>query len=126
MFVFGGNTCRESFNDLWQYSLEERSWARVKTRGSSPSARVGHALVPFGRRLILFGGRQYMDNSFDAAMHCFDLRTQKWTRLTVGGESPRLRTGHSAVACSGAMLVFGGLGNSGEYFNDAFVLRLFD
>lgn len=77
---------------------------------------------------MLFGGRKYMDNSFDAAMHCLDLQARRWSAVKAGGDAPSARTGHAALACGGGMLVFGGLG-SGEnptYFSDAFVLRLFE
>lgn len=91
-----------------------------------PSARVGHALVPFGKRLMLFGGRKYMDNTFDSALHCFDLQSRRWSDLKVGGQPPLVRTGHSAITCAGGFLVFGGLGSTGEFFNDTFALRLFE
>lgn len=32
MYIFGGNTTRESFNDTWEYNMDSRTWAAVKTR----------------------------------------------------------------------------------------------
>jgi len=124
MYVFGGNTTEDSFNDLWEYAMDKRAWAQVRTRGAAPSPRVGHVLVPFGDRLMVFGGRKYTDNSFDPALHCYDLQRRRWSDLKVHGEHPQVRTGHAAIPCGSGFLVFGGLGQNGEYFNDTFLLRL--
>ncbi|KAG8470723.1 hypothetical protein KFE25_009144 [Diacronema lutheri] len=125
MYVFGGNTTKESFNDLWSYHVDTRAWTQVRTK-ASPSARVGHALIPFGNRLMLFGGRKFSENTFDSALHCFDLQARRWSELAVGGLQPRVRTGHAAIPCNGGFLVFGGLSSvRDEYFNDVFMLRLF-
>lgn len=75
---------------------------------------------------MLFGGRKYMDNSFDEALHCFDLQRRRWSELKVGGDHPCVRTGHAAIPCSGGFLVFGGLGMNGDYYKDVYVLRLFE
>ena len=39
MFVFGGNTTKSSFNDLWEYDVAGCEWKLVKTHGAvlSPS-----------------------------------------------------------------------------------------
>jgi hypothetical protein len=32
MYVFGGNTTTDSFNDLWEYAMAARVWTQVRTR----------------------------------------------------------------------------------------------
>jgi hypothetical protein len=91
MFVLGGMTNEDSLNDLWEYALDMRAWTQVVSiEGTAPSARLGHSLIAFGSRLVVFGGRNpYVANSFDSALHCFDLQRRQWSGLAVGGEHPR-------------------------------------
>ena len=50
-----------------------------------------------------------------------DTQTWSWSRPPVHGTPPSPRTGHSFVACGGALYLFGGLGEV-DVLNDAFVL----
>jgi len=128
MYIFGGNSAGGSLNDLWEYALDARAWTQVvSTKGSAPSPRYGHSLISFGNRLVVFGGRDWrVANSFDSALHCFDLQRRRLIDLAVGGEGqgePRGRSGHAAIPCEGGFLIFGGYA-SGRYFNDSFLLRV--
>jgi hypothetical protein len=50
-----------------------------------------------------------------------DTQTWSWSRPPVHGTPPSPRTGHSLVACGGALYLFGGLGEE-DVLGDAFVL----
>lgn len=43
MYVFGGNTTRDSFNDTWEYRMDTRTWAQLKTRVRAARRRRGMA-----------------------------------------------------------------------------------
>ncbi|KAJ1624547.1 hypothetical protein T492DRAFT_911656 [Pavlovales sp. CCMP2436] len=125
MYVFGGHDSNEdSLNDLWEYALDARAWTQVICAGgNAPSLRWGHSLTPLGNRLVVFGGRDRLNNSFDSALHCFDLQRRRWSDLlAVSGEHPRERTYHAAIPCGGGVLIFGGSGSGNERFNDTFLL----
>jgi len=129
MYIFGGNTENDSLNNLWEYALDTRTWTQVvNTTGSGPSPRVSHPLVPFGNRLVVFGGCDphvaNMASSFDSALHCFDLQGRCWSCLAIGGVLPRARSSHAAIPCRGGFLIFGGRGLSNEHLNDTFLLRV--
>jgi len=123
MYVFGGCTAMGlAFTDLWEYALDTRVWTQVvSARGSPPSPRVGHSLIPLGNRLMLFGGR-YL-NELDS-VHCFDLQRRRWSDLAVSGEHPRVRINYAAIPCGDGVLVYGGLGTGGLCLNDTFLLRV--
>ena len=57
MYVFGGCSSRmTSFNDLWWLELGELEWRRPQVVGSYPSPKAYASMVPYGDRLVLFGG----------------------------------------------------------------------
>ena len=135
MYVFGGNTTCDSFNDLWLFDIRKAEWSLLETHGSVPSGRVGHTLTSLGSRLLLLGGREYSSNKYDNEIRCLDVHTKQWATATVdavagsaadakGGskcrkraakgqlkEPPRpfARTGHCADAHEGRLFIFGGL-----------------
>lgn len=59
MLVFGGNTTKASFDDLWEFAVASATWRQVRAAGGSPpSGRVGHTLCAMGSRLLVLGGRE--------------------------------------------------------------------
>ncbi|KAJ1625164.1 hypothetical protein T492DRAFT_911127 [Pavlovales sp. CCMP2436] len=138
--IFGGLAVDNFLNDVHSLSVRTRQWTRHECAGASPSPRYyhaacreyalgtrvwtqGHSLVPLGNWLVVFGGTNPVANSLDSALHCFDLQRRRWSDLALGGEHPRVRTGHAAIPCGGGVLIFGGRGSSNELFNDTFLLR---
>jgi hypothetical protein len=73
LFVFGGNDARNTFNDLWclpcNRSLRTNGeetplrWRRLIPSGPEPCTRIGHSAVFVGNLLVLFGGRNFNNNS---------------------------------------------------------------
>ena len=59
MYVFGGNTTKASFNDLWAHDVRTGIWRQIATDGVSPPGRVGHTITALGARLFILGGREY-------------------------------------------------------------------
>lgn len=132
MFVFGGNTTRMSFNDLWEFKVLTNRWHQVQSTGITPSGRVGHTITAVGTRLLILGGREYATNQFDTCLHAFDTTMNKWSQVPLvagisksGEQEPLiLRTGHSTDAYEGRLLVFGGLRNDGSYLSDVTSVNL--
>jgi len=130
--LFGGNDMVSTFSDVWLLRLTatprsgqapttvpRAQWTRlVKASESAPPARVGHAMVAFEDRVVVLGGRNFLQSSFDERAHILDVTTERWHALSSTGDGDATRdmarsmtrTGHSAVEYSGSILVFGGLG----------------
>ena len=92
MFLFGGNTTKASFDDLWEFGVASASWRKVRARGVRPSARVGHTLCAVGSRLLVLGGREYTTNIFDPQLHAFSLATRRWNEVPVCDKLPDSHT----------------------------------
>ncbi|KVH87792.1 hypothetical protein Ccrd_024922 [Cynara cardunculus var. scolymus] len=108
-------------------------------------AAVGEEGTPnyIGPRLILFGGATALEgNSANAGtptsaggagirlsgatadVHCYDVLTNKWSRITPLGEPPTPRAAHVATAVGTMVVVQGGIGPAGLSAEDLHVLDL--
>ncbi|KAK7342064.1 hypothetical protein VNO80_25007 [Phaseolus coccineus] len=96
-----------------------------------------------GPRLILFGGATALEGSSAASgtpssagnagirlagatadVHCYDVITNKWSRITPIGEPPTPRAAHVATAVGTMVVIQGGIGPAGLSAEDLHVLDL--
>ncbi|KAI9072574.1 hypothetical protein K1719_045461 [Acacia pycnantha] len=108
-------------------------------------AAVGEEGTPgyIGPRLILFGGATALEGNSAAAgtpssagnagirlagatadVHCYDILTNKWSRITPYGEPPTPRAAHVATAVGTMVVIQGGIGPAGLSAEDLHVLDL--
>ncbi|XP_022930917.1 serine/threonine-protein phosphatase BSL3-like [Cucurbita moschata] len=106
---------------------------------------VGEEGTPgyLGPRLILFGGATALEGNSAATgtptsagnagirlagatadVHCYDVLTNKWTRVTPLGEPPTPRAAHVATAVGTMVVIQGGIGPAGLSSEDLHVLDL--
>ncbi|KAH6827027.1 BRI1 suppressor 1 3 [Perilla frutescens var. hirtella] len=96
-----------------------------------------------GPRLILFGGATALEGNSAASgtptsagsagirlagatadVHCYDVLTNKWSRVTPIGEPPTPRAAHVATAVGTMVVIQGGIGPAGLSAEDLHVLDL--
>ncbi|XP_075075540.1 serine/threonine-protein phosphatase BSL3 isoform X5 [Nicotiana tabacum] len=96
-----------------------------------------------GPRLILFGGATALEGNSAAPgtpssagsagirlagatadVHCYDVLTNKWSRMTPIGEPPTPRAAHVATAVGTMVVIQGGIGPAGLSAEDLHVLDL--
>ncbi|KAH1142412.1 hypothetical protein AAZX31_12G090800 [Glycine max] len=108
-------------------------------------AAVGEEGTPgyIGPRLILFGGATALEGNSavsgtpssagnagirlagaTADIHCYDVITNKWSRITPIGEPPSSRAAHVATAVGTMVVIQGGIGPAGLSAEDLHVLDL--
>ncbi|URD86554.1 Nuclear transcription factor Y subunit [Musa troglodytarum] len=106
-------------------------------------AAVGEEGTPgyIGPRLILFGGATALEGNSAAPasptggagirlagatadVHCYDVLSNKWTRVTPLGEPPSPRAAHVATAVGTMVVIQGGIGPAGLSAEDLHVLDL--
>ncbi|KAJ4781560.1 Serine/threonine-protein phosphatase [Rhynchospora pubera] len=127
--------------------------AVIEKKEDGPGCRCGHTLtaVPavgeegtpgyIGPRLILFGGATALEGNSAAPpspagsagirlagatadVHCYDVPSNKWSRLTPLGEPPSPRAAHVATAVGTMVVIQGGIGPAGLSAEDLHVLDL--
>ena len=63
-------------------------------------------------------------------MHCINLRTLRWSQVSLRSHSPSgsraapVRTGHCATVHAGKLLLFGGLHEDGRFLDDITTVEL--
>ncbi|GLT77719.1 hypothetical protein SLA2020_492810 [Shorea laevis] len=108
-------------------------------------AAVGEEGTPgfIGPRLILFGGATALEGNSAASgtpssagsagirlagatadVHCYDVLTDKWSRITPFGDPPTPRAAHVATAVGTMVVIQGGIGPAGLSAEDLHVLDL--
>ncbi|XP_054812106.1 serine/threonine-protein phosphatase BSL3 [Prosopis cineraria] len=108
-------------------------------------AAVGEEGTPgyIGPRLILFGGATALEGNSAASgtpssagnagirlagatadVHCYDVLSNKWSRITPYGEPPTPRAAHVATAVGTMVVIQGGIGPAGLSAEDLHVLDL--
>ncbi|HEV3253426.1 MAG TPA: kelch repeat-containing protein [Candidatus Acidoferrales bacterium] len=142
MIVFGGSTFASDappsahFNDVWYLSAANstnpnESWTIAKPAGTPPNARLGHSAVldPVNNRMIVFGGAEGFaapcDNDVWVLSNANGVGgTPTWTQLSPAGTPPTVRFFHGAAydRTNNIMVVFGGAGCFGGFFNDVWTL----
>ncbi|XP_008787777.2 serine/threonine-protein phosphatase BSL3 isoform X2 [Phoenix dactylifera] len=127
--------------------------AIIEKKEDGPGCRCGHTLTAvaavgeegtsgyIGPRLILFGGATALEGNSatppssagsagirlagaTADVHCYDVLSNKWTRLTPLGEPPSPRAAHVATAVGTMVVIQGGIGPAGLSAEDLHVLDL--
>merc|ERR1711871_69383 len=142
MYIYGGNTIDQCYNELWRADLKalhewksnasrisgtsievEIMWEHIKcTRdeadGVYPPAIIGHTSTLVGNDLVIYGGRNLIKREFNKAIYIFSTTLSRWRKIEYR-TSTENRTGHTSVPCSSGIIVFGGFtqkGISGEIF----------
>eukprot|EP01064_Diplonema_japonicum_P031914 TRINITY_DN5866_c0_g1_i1.p1 TRINITY_DN5866_c0_g1~~TRINITY_DN5866_c0_g1_i1.p1 ORF type:complete len:390 (+),score=22.73 TRINITY_DN5866_c0_g1_i1:69-1238(+) len=110
MLVFGGKCGGRNSNrrlaDMFEYNFATSMWSEVKASGTPPSSRSAHTSVVYGKKMLVFGGR-------DGEGHCcedfheFHLEARVWRRLDCT-HSLLMRARHSAVIHGDSIVIFGG------------------
>lgn len=80
MFIFGGISGENEFNDTWYLDLSNKTWYFVKTEGSAPSKRIGHDSVGMDDFLFVIGGSKEV-SKLRANLFMLDTRDNKWQKL---------------------------------------------
>jgi F-box protein 42 len=136
LYVFGGlsgTSC--SYNDLWSFDLNSKTWSRPLTSGSTtyPSPKAASSLVAYDAdTLILYGGYSHpysypfnqQVNFFDE-LHLYSIQKSVWTTILFSQEAPKL-AGHTAsIINKDQMILFGGCnGTLGNKTNAVYCLDL--
>lgn len=122
--LIGGTGRNISNYDTYVYKYMKGSW---KSANESPSGTiVGHTAVEYRNSVFVFGG-EVQENEKDAPKVVNELRefnpqSLKWTSPLVTKStqiSPRKH--HAACIYKHTMIVYGGIGSSGEYLGDVWV-----
>ncbi|KAM6469923.1 kelch domain-containing protein 3-like isoform 3-T3 [Liasis olivaceus] len=108
IFLYGGMENDKAVDDLYMFNTVSHCWTPVKTSGSNPGARSGHAFAAIGEIIYMFGGRSNEDEYY-TDVFALDTVSLMWQNCEVKGEKPIGRSHHTFTAHSDKdIYLFGG------------------
>lgn len=116
LFIFGGFDGRSRFQDLHQYSIDNREWIEVPTTDNVPMGRFGHTACIYHSEMFIFGGWNGHDTLDD--LYEFSMTTNQWYSVPGRGEVPPSRYRHSSAVHGCCMFIFGGVDKRQARFSD--------
>lgn len=123
MLIFGGTNLQQLFNDVYEYSIETKTWKKLSTRALKseldiPDPREGHSAIVYqssddDAEMIIFGGGNETV-ALDKCVYSLNLKDLVWKRLTLERDyGPSGRYKHCCVLYKDTMIIHGG-----KYIND--------
>lgn len=108
-----------TFNDLWIFDLNEKTWNRPLMSGNYPPPKACASMVAYKSSLYIFGGWTHcsayplnQDWKLFDDLHEFDIADNRWTLIKPSVDSsincPPM-AGHCASVINNQMLIYGGL-----------------
>lgn len=130
MIVFGGDSGHHLLDDTMILSLDKLTWDSVAPKVRvSPGRRSqkfrpckGHCLVPWGKNVILVGGKSE-PSSDRISVWTFNTETEIWSHMESKGDIPVGRCGHTVTRAGPVLILFGGEDAKGKKLHD---LHMFD
>jgi N-acetylneuraminic acid mutarotase len=131
VYIFGGTTGQEFFNDLYLLDGSEMKWVKIEPVGDAiPSTRYRHAAVSTEDHLYVIGGANNQSIVTTAPLNvwAFAYATRTWTEVTttVAGPypGPQPRLCHTACLYKNGIYVHGGTNGRDIFGEDLWRLDL--
>jgi len=105
VYVFGGCGNSGRLNDLWAYDTISGQWTQLPSPGDSCPPRGGPGLVVAGGKIWVVYGFAGMETD---DLHCFDLKSEKWSLAETAGDKPTARSVFSTAAVGKYIVIYGG------------------
>uniref|UniRef100_A0A7S0M993 Uncharacterized protein n=1 Tax=Cryptomonas curvata TaxID=233186 RepID=A0A7S0M993_9CRYP len=125
VFLHAGLQGSDFLDDMHIFNSETLEWMEITklVAGDYPSGRYSHCYSVLEGVIYIFGGRDYSGNYLND-LYVFDPSNLGMTNLTniARGQIPSGRGGAVFAAIDTRIFMFGGWQQSGEFFNDLFVL----
>ncbi|CAK9214515.1 unnamed protein product [Sphagnum troendelagicum] len=122
LFLFGGGSRSNCYNDLYVLDLESMEWSQAQTQGTVPSPHAGHAGATIGNSFYIIGGGDNKSGISDTLV--LNMDTLVWSLVaSVKGQTAISSEGLSVLAVEDSLVAFGGY--NGHFNNQVHVFQTF-
>jgi N-acetylneuraminic acid mutarotase len=127
VLLYGGAGEDSTLGDTWIYNGNNQTWTLIDNLSINPSSRDEHAMSYIGNsKVILFGSGTAEGNLLNDTWE-FDASTNSWTQLNITGDLPEGRKANGlAYIGNNTILLFGGMDDSDNDFNDTWIFNYND
>ena len=124
IIISGGITTNMKTLTIWGLNLESLEWTKIRVNGFANN-RYGHTGIFHQNKIYFFGGKtKYQNNSSTLGLEIFSLSDNKFSIPSAGKINPENRRNHTAELLGNQILIYGGINDSNEILNDAYILNL--
>ncbi|CAG9310157.1 unnamed protein product [Blepharisma stoltei] len=110
--IFGGLTPTAIDNSLYILNGSDFTWTKKPTAGSPPQPTESAGIGYYKDKLYVWGGLSRFSTELqDTKLHVFDLDSEKWTQISVSGQTPHGRFQHFLCVIGDYLFI-----NNGEDF----------
>lgn len=110
------------FNDIFVFDTVSCCWTNpMQMNLGVPTARAASSMCSYGKKIIIFGGRDSEARRND--VNIFDTETRKWQTFDVSGKKPATRSFHTCSVVGNRMVIIGGRASDNTHVN---VIDIFD
>lgn len=127
VYIFGGQS-RIKHSEVRALDVNIWTW-RAMTTTYTPPGRLGHSLVPYKGKILLYGGESQHSQNLgirrcSRKISYLSTTNKTWQHYSGEGEKPEGRRHHSASHIGRFMVVYGGLNQHGHTLNDLCILDM--
>eukprot|EP00640_Fibrocapsa_japonica_P001274 CAMPEP_0113940388 /NCGR_PEP_ID=MMETSP1339-20121228/6521_1 /TAXON_ID=94617 /ORGANISM="Fibrocapsa japonica" /LENGTH=402 /DNA_ID=CAMNT_0000944195 /DNA_START=160 /DNA_END=1368 /DNA_ORIENTATION=+ /assembly_acc=CAM_ASM_000762 len=126
LIFFGGTNGHSFWNDVFSLDLMTMKHHRIVTTGDAPCPRYKHQSQIVGCKMYVIGGSTFTTCSEKIDVHCLDLSTNVWEKISARGILPPSRVAHSTAyeESSGSIFMWGGHNAKNNRLQDFFAFNI--
>jgi len=119
LYLIGGSTIDDKFNDLLLFDTETLFWSKPETNGVAFGKHRAHSATLVQDKIFVFGGGDG-PNYFNT-LFVLNTQTLTWSQPKVSGSCPGPRRAHTATLVGNKIYIFGG-GDGNKALNELYIL----
>ena len=124
IYVLLGANQENNLDEIQCYHIPTEKWTTVKTTGSAPCPRTHHSTATIGDNVYFFsGGKSGAEPVQDRQVYCFNASNTTWQSLSISGDCPSPRHGHTICVIGSKLFCFGGMAGT-KFYNDIHVIDI--
>lgn len=127
IYIFGGQS-RIKHTEV--RSLDTNIWTwRILNTTYSPPGKLGHSLVPYKGKIVLYGGQSQHSQNLgirrcSRKIYYLSINNKTWQHYSGEGEKPEGRRHHAYGSIGRFMVIYGGLNQLGHTLGDLYILDM--
>lgn len=127
VYIFGGQS-RIKHTEVRSLDVNIWTWRIINT-SYSPPGKLGHSLVPYKGKIVLYGGQSQHSQNLgirrcSRKIYYLSISSNTWQHYSGEGEKPEGRRHHAVGNIGRFMVIYGGMNQHGHTLGDLYILDM--